>query len=173
MSDPYIGEIRMFTGNFAPLNWAFCDGSIIAIVQNTALFSLIGTTYGGDGVQTFALPDLRGRAPIHQGTGAGLTPRVCGQAFGSENVTLLPGQLPTHTHTAQGSAGGNAVTPKSNFWSTDPEGNTAPYASGPPNAQMNAVAVGVTGNSQSHPNMSPFLAVSYIISLFGIYPSQS
>lgn len=170
MSEPFLGEIRLFAGNFAPRGWAFCDGQLMSISQNTALFSLIGTTYGGDGVSNFSLPDLRGRAPVHQGPGF-----VLGQKDGSESVTLLALQAPAHTHAAQGAGASNAATPIGNFWSTDPGGNIAAYSKvpPPPSAQMSAAAFGSAGGGQPHENMQPFLTIGYIIALEGIFPSQS
>jgi|SRR5579864_4767580 len=167
MGQPFIGEIRMFGGNFAPFGWAFCNGQLMAISQNDALFALIGTTYGGDGQQTFALPNLQSRFPMHQGAG-----HVMGEINGFESVTLTTPQLPQHSHVARcASGGGTSGTPVNNFWSTDPAGNTAAYT-GTANSQMGN-AIGPTGGSQPHDNMKPFLAISFIISLFGIFPSQS
>jgi len=169
MAEPFLGEIRMFAGNYAPAGWLFCNGQLLAIAENSALFSLIGTTYGGDGVRNFAVPDLRGRAPLHQGPGYAL-----GANGGSETVAVTAQQLPAHSHGAQGSTAGNAAGPVGNFWSTDPGGNVAKYYKVPPapDGQMNASAVGPAGGGQPHQNMQPFLTISYIISLSGIYPSQ-
>jgi microcystin-dependent protein len=175
MADPFIGEIRMFGGNFAPQGWSFCDGSVLAISQNDALFNLLGTTYGGDGQQTFNLPDLRGRVPIHQGVGAHGDSFVMGQMSGTETVTLNSNQVAAHSHPAQAGAGGDVVSPNNAFWSSDPGGNTAAYT-GPSNnpPTMAGTAVGLSaGGSQPHDNMQPFLAISYIISLFGIFPSRN
>lgn len=173
MSQPYVGEIRMFAGNFAPQGWAFCQGQLMAISENTALFSLVGTTYGGDGQTTFALPDLQSRFPMHQGQGAGLSSRTLGERGGTETVTLTVNQIPAHAHPAIcSSGGGNSGTPVGNFWSTDPMGNTAAYTTAT-DSQMLASAIGTTGGSQPHDNMKPFLAVSFIISLFGVFPSQN
>ncbi len=168
MATPFIGEIRMFGGNFAPQGWAFCDGSLMAISQNDALFNLIGKTYGGDGQQTFGLQDLRGRVQIHQGAGF-----VIGQRSGTETVTLTAGQLPAHTHGAVASGSGDQVSPNNGFWSSDPGGNTAAYTA-TSNDTMATNAIGSNDpGAQPHDNMQPFLAVSYIISLFGIFPSQN
>jgi microcystin-dependent protein len=172
MATPYIGEIRIFGGNFPPQGWAFCDGSLLAISENDALFNLIGTTYGGNGTNTFALPDLRGRVAVHQGSN-GSSSYVIGQQGGGETVTLATGQLPAHTHQANGGPAGTTVSPSGNFWSTDPAGNTAAYASSTPDSKMNAGALSSAGGSQPHDNMSPYLVTNYIISLFGIYPSRS
>jgi microcystin-dependent protein len=168
MSQPYIGEIRIFAGNFAPNGWAFCAGQLMAIDQNTALFQLIGTTYGGDGQSTFALPNLQGRFPMHQGLG-----NIIGQLGGTETVTLTTAQIPQHAHSAIcSSGGGNSGTPVGKFWSTDPMGNTAAYTTAS-DSQMAAGAIGAAGGSQPHDNMKPFLTVTFIISLFGIFPSQT
>jgi microcystin-dependent protein len=173
MSDPFIGEIRMFGGNFAPQGWAFCDGSLLSIAGNDALFNLIGTTYGGDGQNTFALPDLRGRFPLHQGQGNGLSNRIIGEAGGSEAVTLTTSQMAIHNHSAVANSGaGNADTPAGNYWSG--AATTPQYVPGDQaNTSMNTAAIGATGQNQPHDNMQPFLAVSFIISLEGIYPTPS
>lgn len=169
MAQPYVGEIRIFAGNFAPVGWAFCQGQLLAITENEVLFQLIGTTYGGDGQATFQLPDLRGRFPIHQGNGL-----VIGEIAGTETVTLTTQELPGHTHGAVASGAGNVVSPQNAYWSTDPFGNTAAYTTPtatPPN--MNANAIGNTGGSQPHENRQPYLAVNFIISLFGVFPTQT
>jgi microcystin-dependent protein len=174
MSNPFIGEIRMFGGNFAPAGWAFCNGSLQSIAQNDTLFALIGTTYGGDGQQTFALPNLLGRVPISDGQGSGLSNYVIGQTGGVENVTLTTSNLPAHNHTVQGDAAtGTANSPAGNVWanSTGAKQFVAPAGS---NATMNSGAIGsALGSGQPHDNMRPFLAVSFIISLFGIFPSRN
>lgn len=167
MSSPFIGEIRMFGGNFAPAGWAFCDGSLIPISENDALFTLIGTTYGGDGQSTFALPDLRSRVPIHQGPGFAL-----GQSGGAETVTLTTNQIPSHTHTPQAnSAAGTASSPSNAVWANSSLGQFD--NANPADSSMAASAMGPTGGSQPHDNMVPFLAVNFILSLFGIFPSQT
>jgi len=172
MSQPFVGEIRMFGGNFAPAGWELCNGQLLSIAQNSTLFNLIGTTYGGDGTSTFALPNLEGRFPVHQGNGAGLTPRIIGQTFGVETVTLTSQEIPAHSHTAACAAGGgNVAGPSGAFWSTDPQGNTAAYNESGGSA-MAAGALGNTGGGQPHDNRQPFLAVNFIISLFGIFPVQ-
>jgi microcystin-dependent protein len=166
MSSPFIGEIRMFGGNFAPAGWAFCNGALMAIDQNDALFQLIGTTYGGDGQTTFALPNLQSRVPVHVGPGYTL-----GQNGGVETVTLTVSQLPAHTHTVQASsAGSGSSDPTNNFWASSPA--TKQYAASA-NTQMAPGAMGSTGGNQPHDNMLPFLAINFILSLFGIFPSQS
>jgi len=171
MTQPFVGEIRIFGGNFAPSGWAFCNGQLMAIAQNSTLFNLIGTTYGGDGQTTFALPNLQSQVPVHQGTNQ-YGSYVIGQSGGSETVTVTTAQLPEHNHALAGGAGGNTglVRPGNHFpgpWSAEPY---AAAAASP--VTMSASAVGPAGGSQPHDNMIPFLAVSFIISLFGIYPSQ-
>ncbi len=167
MSSPFIGEIRLFAGNFAPQGWAFCDGSLMAIADNDALFNLIGTTYGGDGQNTFALPDLRSRVPIHQGPGF-----VIGQIGGEESVTLTTQQIPAHSHVAQCRAGtSNSANPSGNFWGSS---SALQYAvPGDAVGPMATAALPPTGGSQPHDNMIPFLGINYIISLFGVFPSQT
>lgn len=171
MSNPYLGEIRMFGGTFAPAGWAFCDGAIVAISQNDTLFMLIGTTYGGDGEETFALPDLQGRFPMHMGTGPGLTTRVIGEKSGTESVTLTVNQIPSHTHVPVAtSGGGDQRSPAGRIWAASSANN---YSAGPPNTAMAPNIVGPAGGNQPHDNMMPFLTISFIISLFGIFPSQT
>lgn len=173
MSEPFIGQIKMFAGNFAPLNFAFCDGQLLAIAQNTALFSLLGTTYGGNGQTTFALPDLRGRLPLHQGQGSGLTNRVIGERGGSEQVALTESQVAPHSHPARSAAGGNAITPVGNYWSTDPAGESAGYSNAHDGSNMAESVIGPAGGGQPHNNVQPFLSISFIIALFGIFPSRN
>ena len=170
--DPFIGEIKMFAGTFAPRSWALCDGQLLSISQNDALFSLLGTIYGGDGRTTFGLPDLRGRLPVHAGSGPGLTQRNIGQKGGAENVTVTVDQLPAHTHTPQGT---NAPGTSSDPDGAIPAGATggSNYASDDPALAMNASAVSSTGGGQSHTNVMPFLCVNFIIALQGIYPSRN
>ena len=165
MSEPYIGEIRMFAGNFAPVNWAFCNGQLIAIAENEALFAVIGTTYGGDGQSTFALPNLQGRVPIHQGSGF-----VIGQLAGTETVTLTTNQIPSHTHAVAALANANAKSPSNAVYGGQTNDQIYSAAAG---GQMNAGMVQLAGGSQPHDNMMPFVAVSFIIALFGIFPSQN
>jgi microcystin-dependent protein len=168
MSDPYIGEIRMFASTFAPVGWAMCDGSLLPISENEALFNLIGTTYGGDGQETFAVPDLRGRFAVHMGNGF-----TIGQASGVEEVTLTINQIPGHVHGLIASAN-NASTANAsgNVLSQTP--SYTPYLSASPaNAPLTNTAVTSNGGSQPHSNLQPYLTINYIISLFGIYPSQT
>lgn len=168
MSSPFIGEIRMFAGNFAPVGWAFCDGSLIPISENDALFNLIGTTYGGDGQNVFALPDLRSRVPVHAGPSFAL-----GQAGGAETVTLTTSQIPAHNHTPacfSNTGGGGLNAPQNGVWATSTGGSA--YTSPPTGVAMSADAIQSAGGSQPHDNMIPFLAINFIISLFGVFPSQ-
>ena len=172
MAEPFLGQIIMFGGNFAPRGWAFCDGQLLQISQNSALFSLLGTMYGGDGRTTFGLPDLRGRSPIHAGTGPGLSPRSLGQKGGAETVVLNANQLPAHTHTLYANNGQpDESNPQDGFPATltnDTEG----YAESS-NTTMNSNVVSSVGGGQSHNNMPPFQTVNFIIALQGIYPSRS
>jgi microcystin-dependent protein len=165
----------MFGGNFAPRGNAFCNGQILSIAQNTALFSLLGTTYGGNGQTTFGLPNLQGRAPMHFGQGPGLSNRSLGQQGGVETVTLNTTQIPAHNHQANAlNAAGNQTSPSGNTWASSSGGRTPPplYASSS-NTQMNASAMGNTGGSQPHNNMPPFLCISFIIALQGIFPTRN
>lgn len=180
MSQPYLGEIRMFGGNFAPRNNAQCNGQLLAISQSTALFSLLGTSYGGNGVQTFALPDLRGRLPINQGNGPGLTPRVIGEQAGSETVTITQATTPTHNHVVNATTDiGNLTGPSDKAIPAEPTDGTTQgtlYVAPPPAtvlAAMNPLAVSLTGGSQPHQNMMPSLAITFIIALNGIFPSRN
>lgn len=169
---PFIGQIKLFAGNFAPAGWADCDGSLLAISSNEALFSLIGTTYGGDGQNTFALPDLRGRVAVGIGQGPGLSNYTIGQQGGAEAVTLTQNQLPAHTHALQASTTlGSTDSPTDAFPARSPDGSNQYAASG--GASMPAGALGNTGGSQPHNNVKPYLALRYIISLYGIYPSRN
>jgi microcystin-dependent protein len=167
MAQPYVGEIRMFAGNFAPAGWMFCEGQLLPISENETLFQLIGTTYGGDGESTFALPDLRGRLPLHQGNGF-----VLAETGGAEEITLTVQQIPSHNHAALGSAvtgdqtSANGALPAHSVTIT-------PYLNTPPDSPFNAQAVGPTGGSQPHTNFQPYLCIDYIISLFGIFPSPT
>ena len=167
MGSPYVGEIRIFAGNFAPSGWMFCDGSILSISENETLFNLIGTTYGGDGQTTFALPDLRSRVPMHQGSG-----HTIGEMGGTETVTLTSSQVPAHSHVPQASsANGDSSDPSGNVWARSPASRQ--YAAGPLDSPMAAGSLGQAGGGQPHDNMLPFLGVNFIISLFGIFPSQT
>jgi microcystin-dependent protein len=168
MSNPYLGEIRLFASNFAPDGWALCNGQLLPISQNTALFSVIGTTYGGDGQTTFALPDFQDRVPIHQGEGLGLSPYVIGQSGGAATVTLTTAQLPTHVHPI-GASSATATT-------GTPAGGALAIASAElygVASNMGAMGSQLVGGGQPHDNVQPFLGVNFIIALQGIYPSQS
>lgn len=174
----YVGEIRMFAGNFAPMGWAICDGSSISISENEALFAIIGTTYGGNGETTFNLPDLRGRAPMHQGSGY-----VVGQTGGEEEVTLTSNQIPSHTHTASlitkvYNQTGKADTPVGNYVAVNPargnEFSTTTNANMASSVSFTAAATSSSvGSSSPHNNMKPYLVINYIISLYGVFPSQN
>jgi microcystin-dependent protein len=167
MSSPFIGEIRMFAGNFAPAGWALCQGQILSIADNDVLFNLIGTTYGGDGQSTFALPNLQSRIPIHQGPGFTLA-----QAAGEESVTLTSQQIPAHSHVPQAFATtGGQAGPSNGVWANSTPATQFSTVAGA--TAMSTDAIGLTGGSQPHDNMVPFLAVNFIISLFGIFPSQT
>jgi microcystin-dependent protein len=174
MASPFLGEIRMFGGNFAPRGWAFCNGQTMSIAQNTALFSLLGTTYGGNGISTFALPNLQGRVPVHWGNGAGLSPYVIGQQASQENVTLLPSQMPAHAHSLNAvTSGGNQASPTGSFPAAESTGTSLNYSSGPADTTMNPAAVASAGQSLPVPVVQPYLAVSFIIALAGIFPSRN
>ncbi len=176
MSDPYMGEIRMFAGSFTPRSWANCSGQLLAISQNDALFALLGTTYGGDGRTTFGLPDFRGRIPIHQGVGPGLSSRIMGQKFGVEEITLNVNEMPNHNHAFVGSTDdADSSNPGNDVLGSQSDGDQ-PYAampSDPANLQnLNSQTIGYTGGNLSHNNMMPYLCVNFIICLFGIFPSR-
>ena len=172
MPEPYIGEIRMFGGNFPPAGWAFCDGALQPISENDTLFTLIGTTYGGDGEETFALPDLRGRIPLHWGTGKDGTSYTLAESDGVEQVTLSTQQIPIHNHALLGSKDtGNQATPVTNVVAAN--STVSLYKASPPNAALNAQSMTGAGGSQPHSNMQPYLGINFIISLFGVFPSQT
>jgi microcystin-dependent protein len=169
MSQPYVGEIRMFAGNFPPAGWMFCEGQLLPISQYETLFNLIGTTYGGDGQSTFALPDLRGRLPIHQGSGFTLA-----QTGGVESVTLAAGQIPAHTHPFLASSNQASSTSPANQAPAITQASTiTPYGTDAPQVQLNPSSIGSTGGSQPHNNFQPYLCIDFIISLFGVFPSQN
>jgi microcystin-dependent protein len=172
MGQPYVGEIRIFAGNFAPYGWLFCDGSLLSIAENETLFNLIGTTYGGDGQETFGLPDLRGRIPVHQGQGPGLGQYAMGQMGGTETETLTTQQIPAHQHAVMAATGvGNQTPPTGSVVAQSPQIQL--YIEDAPDANMAAGAVGSTGGSRAHENLMPYLCVNYIISLYGIFPSPN
>lgn len=167
MAQPYVGEIRMFAGNFAPAGWSFCEGQLLPISENETLFQLIGTTYGGDGESTFALPDLRGRLPIHQGNGF-----ILAETGGAEEVTLTVGQIPAHSHPLLGSAvTGDQISPNNATLANS--FNVVPYINDLPLGNMSPSAISGVGGSQPHTNFQPYLCVNFIISLFGIFPSPT
>jgi microcystin-dependent protein len=167
MAQPYVGEIRMFAGNFAPAGWMFCEGQLLPISEYETLFNLIGTTYGGDGESTFALPDLRGRLPLHQGNGF-----ILAETGGAEEITLTINQIPSHGHPVLGSAvNGSQINPNNNLLATSTVVQL--YAVETANAAMAPNAVSAVGGSQPHTNFQPYLCVDFIISLFGIFPSPS
>lgn len=166
MSNPYLGEIRLFAGNFAPQGWAFCDGQLLAISEHDALFQLIGTTYGGDGESTFALPDLRGRLPIHRGVGF-----TIGQSGGTEDVTITTNQVPAHGHPLRAADLASSETSPGNNLTAEPTKRI--YGSPASVSAMAPGAIGPRGGSQPHDNMQPFLSLSFILSLFGVFPSPT
>ena len=167
MAQPYVGEIRMFAGNFAPAGWMFCEGQLLPISENETLFQLIGTTYGGDGESTFALPDLRGRLPMHQGNGF-----ILAETGGAEEVTLTVSQIPAHTHPRLASSGTAASTTPGNNLAAATQAATYFNLFDNP-ANMSAQSIGPVGGSQPHTNFQPYLCVNFIISLFGIFPSPT
>lgn len=177
MSDCFMGEIQIFAGNFAPRGWALCNGQLLSIQQNTALYSLLGVTYGGDGRSTFALPNLQGRAPMQPGQGPGLTSHTLGEVGGSQNVTLLTTQMPAHNHIPMGDGnGGTAATgvATNNVWGSRSSRSGDPiYTDSTVNVTMSPNALSAAGSSQPHNNMQPYLGLNYIIALQGIYPPRS
>jgi len=167
MAQPYVGEIRMFAGNFAPAGWMFCEGQLLPISEYETLFQLIGTTYGGDGQSTFALPDLRGRLPVHMGNGF-----ILAETGGAEQITLTVNQIPAHSHPLLAStSGGTLSSPVNNLLAESVAIN--PYIQDQANSNMNAAAVSAVGGSQPHTNFQPYLCIDFIISLFGIFPSPT
>ena len=174
MSDPFVAEIRIFPFNFAPTGWAMCNGQLLPISQNTALFSLLGVTYGGDGKSNFALPNLQGSAPLFWGQGPGLSLYDEGQTGGVENVTLLQTEMPVHAHQASGASGNGPTSPANNTWGTG-AGRTPPptYVNGSPNVNMAPITVAITGGNLPHNNMQPYLTLNFCIALQGIFPARS
>jgi microcystin-dependent protein len=171
VSDPFVAEIRIFAGNFAPRGWAFCNGQVLPIAQNTALFSLLGTTYGGNGQTNFALPDLQGRFPMMPGQGPGLSLRDLGEQGGSETVTLLPSEIPSHNHTLRATTAGTTGTPSGAVIAAATGGPLVYGAPGDP-VPMADSTLGPAGSGQPHPNRQPYLALNFIIALQGIYPPR-
>lgn len=173
MAESFLGEIRLFGFRFPPRGWATCSGQLVSQPQNTALFALLGTDYGGDGRSTFGLPDLRSRVPVGQGQGPGLSPYTVGQMGGAESVALIPGELPSHTHSALGTAGGgDALVPTGNVWAADAAGGSAPYSSAPSDVELSPGAIGYTGGNLGHENRSPYLCLNFCIAMQGIFPSR-
>ena len=169
MAQPYVGELRMFAGNFAPAGWMFCEGQLLPISEYETLFNLIGTTYGGDGQSTFALPDLRGRIPLHQGSGFTLA-----ETGGAEEITLTVSQIPAHSHPALGSQNtGTGTSPDGNVLSGLPVATNSGYGTDAPIINLSPSSMSAVGGSQPHNNFQPYLCVDFIISLFGIFPSQT
>lgn len=166
MGQPYVGEIRMFAGNFAPMGWMFCNGDLVSISEYETLFNLIGTSYGGDGESTFALPDLRGRIPIHMGNGF-----VLAETGGVEEVTLTTAQIPAHSHPVLATSNGATLAAPAN--NVTGQAAAKIYRPGNPSVSLAAAAVSNTGSNHPHSNLQPYLCVSFIISLYGIYPSPS
>ena len=178
MAEPFLGQIQIVGFNFAPAGWATCDGQLLPISQNTALFSILGTTYGGDGVSTFALPNLQGSAPVHFGQGPGLSPYVLGQVGGSESVTLLPGNLPPHSHSLTGDSGvspSGTPVPTELFGTSKGARPGTVNVYGPANSftALDASALGPAGSSVGHNNRQPYLGVMFIIAMQGIFPSRN
>jgi len=174
MATPFIGQITLFAGNFAPRNWALCNGQLLSIAQNTALFSILGTTYGGDGRTTFGLPDLRGRVPIHPGQGPGLSSYQLGQQAGTENVTLLTNQLPAHSHAVNAVAnGGNQASPVGNLPAIESTGTSMDYSNATATGQMSPGMIASAGGNQPVPVVQPYQCINFIIALQGIFPSRN
>lgn len=176
MSDPFVAEIRIFAGNFAPKGWALCNGQILPISQNTALFSLLGTTYGGNGQSTFALPNLQASAPLQAGQGSGLSLRDLGEVGGEQSVTLLQSEMPLHGHAAQALSGarGNQLSPAGHVWSKAQYGRqAAPMYSATGAQLMSPNAISVVGGSLPHNNLMPYLTLNFIIALQGVFPPRS
>jgi microcystin-dependent protein len=173
MSDPYIGEIRLFGFNFAPRGWAQCNGQLLAIAQNTALFSILGVTYGGDGRTTFALPDLQGLAPLGEGQGLGLSNRVLGENGGESTVTLINSEMPLHAHLASASTNlGDQASPTNNLWATGAGGRGQNFYATGADVVMNSQVIGPAGANQPHNNMPPYLTLNFCICLAGAYPTR-
>ncbi|HLW53969.1 MAG TPA: tail fiber protein [Candidatus Angelobacter sp.] len=175
MSNPFVAEIRIFAGNFAPTGWAQCNGQLMPISQNTALFSLLGTTYGGDGKSNFALPDLQGSAPMQAGQGPGLSLRDLGETGGEQTVTLLQTEMPAHSHTIQAAAGTGLADPTNNVWASGAKGFGSIYSPSAQatNVQMNPFALSLAGGNLPHNNLPPFLGLLFIIALQGVFPPRT
>ena len=177
MADPFVAEIRIFAFNFPPKGWAFCNGQLLPLSQNTALFSLLGTTYGGDGKSTFALPDMQGNVPMHPGQGPGLSLHDLGETGGSQFVTLLASEIPAHAHfVGRGKAdAGDSLTPVGSVWAQSGAGRGAAalYHEPAANAKVNVNSLGPTGGSLPHNNMQPYLTLNFCIALQGVFPPRT
>lgn len=179
MANPFVGEIKLFTGNFAPRGFALCNGQLLPISQNTALFSLLGTNFGGNGTSTFGLPNLQGSFPLGAGSGPGLTPRVVGETGGQSAVQLLTTEIPSHSHAALAdTAGGTTDDPTASLWAMPHQGKASIPAytansANSPNVAMNAQALALVGGNQSHNNLSPYLVVTFIIAMQGVFPARN
>jgi len=174
MSDPFVGEIRLFGFDFAPKGWAQCNGQLLSIAQNTALFSILGTTYGGDGKTTFGLPDLQGQAPLHTGQGPGLSDRHLGESGGEAAVTLNVGEMPAHAHAAAASSTtADQSNPTNNIWATGAGGRGQNFYTRGAGVAMSNRALGATGGSQPHNNLPPYLVLNFCICMYGVYPPRS
>jgi microcystin-dependent protein len=171
--NPYLGEIRIFAFNFAPKGWAMCNGELLAISSNTALFSLLGTYYGGDGTTTFALPNLQSRIPIHPGQGQGLSPYTIGQSGGTESVTLTTQQMPQHNHTSNVVSGPQATAPRPSSVYPGNATSGSAYSTASPDSQFNANFLSLAGGNQPHSNIQPYLTVTFCIATVGIYPPRN
>ena len=173
MSNPFVAEIRIFPFNFAPTGWAMCNGQLLPISQNTALFSLLGTTYGGDGKSTFGLPNLQGSAPLHPGQGPGLSLRDLGEIGGEQNVTLISSEMPAHSHSARGLAGAGGQGPSGNTWAEANQRGISTYIpSSAQNVQMSPQALSLSGGSLPHNNMMPYLTLNFCIAMQGVFPPR-
>ena len=171
MADPFLGEVRMFAGNFAPQGWLTCDGQLVSIAENDALYTLLGTTFGGDGVITFGLPDLRGRTPIHMGNGIGLTPRELGQMIGDETVTLTASQLPSHYHPVHANGAAGTLSDPTNAVWAEASTSEKQYSDNPTNVAMSLACTQSMGGGLAHDNLMPFQVMTFIIATAGVYPS--
>jgi len=173
MSNPFVAEIRIFTGNFAPKGWALCNGQLLPISQNTALFSLLGTTYGGNGTSNFALPNLQGSAPMQQGQGPGLSLRDLGEIGGEQTVTLLQTEMPAHSHSAQATTTSDQASPQNNAWAAGQKGFGNVYTPPANDKQMNPFGTSIAGGNLPHNNMPPFLGLTFIIAMQGVFPPRT
>jgi len=174
MAEPFVGEIRMFGFNFAPTGWAMCNGQLLPINQNQALFSLLGTTYGGDGVSNFALPNLQSRVPIHMGQGTGLSQYIIGQESGAETVTLALSQMPAHSHTVQcNTGGGSQASPAGGVPAVESTGTSLNYSNAPNGSTMGSAMIENAGSGNAHTNIQPYLVVNFCIALQGVFPSRN